>query len=127
MMRTNAFDYFDVYEETIKYLKKRKRIVAWYDLVTSYEEAVAKIALFLNRHLRFSAPLQEDWPELIVLAWHYAHKQYGSPLKESEFEAFMEALRVDVYNELMKYIRCCVVVEKWYAKQQPKTNKKQKR
>ena len=124
MMWTNAFNYFDVYEATIKCLKKRKKIVEWYDLVTSYEDAVAKVATFLNRHMCFYGPLQEDWPVLIVLAWHYAHKQYGCPLKETEFEAFMEALRVDVYNELMKYTRCCVGVKKWYAKQPSKTRSK---
>ncbi|MBO4892019.1 MAG: hypothetical protein J5502_05375 [Prevotella sp.] len=124
MRRTDIFAYYDVYEATLKCMKKRKQIVRYYDLVTSYEDAVERISSFLNRHLRFTAPLQEELPELIVLAWHYAHKQYGCPLKETEFEAFMEALRVDVFNDLMKYVSCCVGVEIWYAQRHSKNKTK---
>ena len=41
MLRNNyAFSHFAVYDATLKMLKDRKEIVALYDLVGSYEDAV---------------------------------------------------------------------------------------
>lgn len=130
-MRKNngIYCFFDVHETTLTALKRRKEIVANYDLVETYDDAVWQIAHFLNSHLRFTATIQEEIPELLVLAWHYAHKEHGCPLKESEYEAFVEALRVDVYKKLTEWVKRDVGMAEWYGKKKQKTinNKQQKR
>ena len=113
---------FKLEEKTVELLKKRRRIVRQYEFVDSYAEAVARIAAFLNSHLRFRAPLQEEYPELMVLAWHYAHKEYGCPLKESEYESFVEALRVDVILKLTERIKGFVGMKEWYGKRRNENN-----
>jgi hypothetical protein len=114
MNKNGIYSYFDVYEQTLKCLKRRKEIVENYNLVPNYNEAVWQIARFLNAHLRFMAWLQGELPELLVLAWHYAHKEFGCPLKESEYESFVEALRVDVYRLLNKWTREDVGMKEFY-------------
>jgi hypothetical protein len=105
MLRNNyAFSHFAVYDATLKMLKDRKEIVALYDLVGSYEDAVWQLANFLNGHLKYVATLQEELPELLVLAWYYANMEFGMPLKESAYEEFVEALRPDVYKLLMSWV-----------------------
>lgn len=125
-MRKNngLYCFFDVYETTLKALKERKEIVATHDLVETYDDAVWQIAHFLNSHLRFTATIQEEIPELLVLAWHYAHKEYGCPLKESEYEAFVEALRVDVYKKMTEWVKHDVGMAEWYGEKMKTKNKK---
>ena len=111
---------YNVYRATLKCMKRVDEIVHYYDLVKKYEDAVWQIAFFLNSHMRFTASLQEELPELLVLAWYYANKEFGCPFEDSEFESFMEALRVDVYKELTKRIEGFVGVREWYRKQSKK-------
>lgn len=116
MKRHGVYSLFDVHGLTIERLKEVKKIVEEYDLISNYDEAVHSIAAFMNGNLRFSAGLQEELPERIVLAWYYAHKEYGCPLKESEYEAFIEALRKDVYRDLQTWVKDYVGVKEWYGK-----------
>ena len=104
--------------ETLKAMKRRMRIVREHEFVDCYAEAVSRIASYLNGHLRFRTDLQEEYPELMVLAWHYANKEFGCPLKETEYETFVEALRVDVYQELMKRTKGYVGMKEWYGKKE---------
>ena len=122
MRKPGVICLFSVYDMTIKLLPQRKEIVNHYDLVRDYDEAVCIIARFLNGHLRFTTDLQEDLPEMIILAWHYANKEYGCPMKDQEYEAFVEALRVDVYHLLAEWIKRDVGVKEWYGEK--RLNKK---
>jgi hypothetical protein len=124
MYRNNGiYSFLDVYELTLRKLREHKSIAERYDLVESYQDAVWQIANFMNGHLRFTASLQEEYPELLVLAWHYAHKEFGCPLKESEYEAFVEALRVDVYKLLMSWVDNCVGMAEYYKKKNKRIKK----
>ena len=111
---------FKVHEATLMCLKKRREIVDNYDLVKDYEDAVWQVAYFLNSHLRFSVSVQDELPKLLVLAWHYANKEFDCPLTPSEYESFVEALRVDVFKALMLWTRGFVGVKKWYGKKSKK-------
>ena len=124
MKRHGVYCLFDVHGLTIESLKEVKQIVEEYDLITCYDEAVHHIAAFLNGNLRFTACLQDELPEKIVLAWYYAHKEYGCPLKKSEYEAFIEALRTDVYRDLQAWVKDYVGVKDWYGKRNKTKNNK---
>ena len=124
MRKPGVICLFSVYDMTIKLLPQRREIVKRYDLITDYEEAVWSIARFLNGHLRFTADVQEDLPEKLIVAWHYANIEYGCPMKELEYEAFVEALRVDVYHLLAEWINRDVGVKEWYGER--RLNKKYK-
>ena len=106
--------FFKMHETTLMRLKDRTKIVENYDTVVNYDEAMWRIAFFLNSQLRFTATIQNELPELLVLAWHYANKEYGCPLDPSEYESFVEALRADVYQLLIKRIEGHVGVKEWY-------------
>lgn len=117
MYKSNGiYCFFDLHESTLIKLKRRKSIVERYNLVENYQDAVWQIAHFLNSHLRFTTSPQKDYPELLVLAWHYANQEFGCPLKEMEYESFVEALRVDVYQLLSSWTEQDVGMEEWYGK-----------
>lgn len=105
---------FKVEEEVTKAMKRRMKIVREHQFVDCYSEAVSRLASYLNGHMRFSTDLQETFPELMVLAWHYANREYGCPLKESEYESFVEALRVDVYRALTERTKGFVGMREFY-------------
>lgn len=107
---------FDVYGAVCRCLKNLKLIDEQYEFVNSYEDAVWNVAYFLNRHLRFSTSNQKEYPELLALAWYYANKEFGCPLKDDEYESFVEALRVDVYKLLNRWAKNDVGMEEFYSK-----------
>ena len=113
MRKPGVICLFSVYDMTIKLLPQRREIVKRYDLITDYEEAVWSIARFLNGHLRFTADVQEDLPEKLIVAWHYANIEYGCPMKELEYEAL-----------LAEWIKRDVGVKEWYGER--RLNKKYK-
>lgn len=118
---------FKVEERTLEAMKRRLQIVRKYDLVTGYREAVWHIAAFLNGYMRFRTEQQDAYPELMVLAWHYAHKEFGCPTDASEYETFVEALRVDVVKELNKYVKGFVGMEYWYTRKRYERERSKKR
>ena len=107
---------FRVGEATCEAMRNRTRIVRKHNFVDCYSEAVARIAAYMNGHLRWQTDLQEQFPELMALAWHYANKEYGCPMGELDYETFAEALRVDVYHKLMERIKGQVGMKEWYGK-----------
>lgn len=107
---------FDVERAVCRCLKNVKLIDEQYDFVHSYEDAVNDIAYYLNGHLRFSTSNQDEYPELMALAWYYANKEFGCPLAEEAYETFVEALRVDVVKRLGRYIEGYVGMKEWFGK-----------
>lgn len=114
----NLYSYFGVYEEVLRKLKDRRIIADIYEDVANYEDAVRLIADFLDSHLGFLPPAQAEFPERVVLAWHYAHKDYNCPMIPSEYSRFVDALKVDVFKDLIKRIKRTAGLSNIYEKRE---------
>ncbi len=110
-------------EGTVEALKRQhaEELVERYNLVDSYEEAVARIAAWLNQWLRFKVEREAhcaDILSLVALAWVYAEREHPSEEEKQlywrDYETFVECLRTDVFMVLYRR------VNKFYGVIEPK-------
>lgn len=108
---------YDLFETVARKMKKRKSIVSKNHYVTDYEEAVRLIANYLNSYLEYMVTLPTDYPDLIVLAWHYANTEFGFPAADKDYMSFIHTLGVDVRKKMTERSKKYVSMKQWYNNQ----------
>ena len=82
----------------------------------NYDTIVKSIAQWMNGWMRFTMPRPDELIDLISDAFLLIMKAKRRDVSEANYEAFVEALRVDVYRALMKYLENCDKGVKTYYK-----------
>lgn len=73
----------------------------------NYETIVKSIASWMNCWMRFTMPKPDELIDLISDAYLMVMKAKRMAISEENYEAFAEALRADVYKEMMRYLINC--------------------
>ena len=93
---------------------KKKKIGLYPEL--NYETLVDSIASWLNQWMRFTMPRPDELIDLLSDAFLLVMKAKRMKVEINNYEAFSEALRVDVYKKLIEYIKYCNIGVKTYYK-----------
>lgn len=101
----NLFNSF-VYSDMIVKMADMKRKHG-YEPELDYDSLVSAIAAWMNSWMRFTMPKVSEMVDLLSDAFLLVMKAKRMKCEEANYEAFIEAIRADVYKELMYRIRFC--------------------
>ena len=112
--RDDIFNSWVFSEIIVEQAAKKKKIGLYPEL--NYETMVDSIASWLNQWMRFTMPRPDELIDLLSDAFLLVMKAKRMKVEINNYEAFSEALRVDVYKKLIEYIKYCNIGEKTYYK-----------
>ena len=112
--RDDIFNSWVFTEIIVEQAAKKKKIGLYPEL--NYETMVDSIASWLNQWMRFTMPRPDELIDLLSDAFLLVMKAKRMKVEINNYEAFSEALRVDVYKKLIEYIKYCNIGVKTYYK-----------
>ena len=112
--RDDIFNSWVFSEIIVEQAAKKKKIGLYPEL--NYETLVDSIASWLNQWMRFTMPRPDELIDLLSDAFLLVMKAKRMKVEINNYEAFSEALRVDVYKKLIEYIKYCNIGVKTYYK-----------
>ena len=112
--RDDIFNSWVFSEIIVEQAAKKKKIGLYPEL--NYETLVDSIASWLNQWMRFTMPRPDELIDLLSDAFLLVMKAKRMKVEINNYEAFSEALRVNIYKKLIEYIKYCNIGVKTYYK-----------
>ena len=105
MRRGELFNSWVYAEIIVADAQKKKKLGLFPEY--NYDTLVYSIAQWMNGWMRFTMPKPDELIDLISDAYLLIMTAKRRDVNIENYEAFAEALRADVYRQLMKYLENC--------------------